>query len=131
MSFSNDKISWVAPLALSNRDSVTSGENVGFLCHSLFFQLWHKLWQVKVAQTVICVRTVTMSRMGDIIGNIIIKHHPCPGYVETYDYSLGEHGMFMNTKYDTWKNLNEYFPGRAEAHFGIYSPLLSALLLSK
>jgi hypothetical protein len=37
--------------------------------------------------------------------------------------------MFMNTEYDTWKNLNEYFPGRAQKHFEIYSPLLSALLL--
>ena len=49
--------------------------------------------------------------------------------VITYDYSLGDHGMFMNTEYDTWKNLNEYFPGRAQKHFEIYSPLLSALLL--
>lgn len=51
------------------------------------------------------------------------------GYIETYDYSKGDHGEFMNTKYDTWENLNKYFPGRADAHFRIYSPLLSALLL--
>ena len=53
------------------------------------------------------------------------------GYIETYDYSLGEHGMFMNTEYDTWENLNKYFPGRAEKHFRIYSPLLSAMILVK
>ena len=53
------------------------------------------------------------------------------GYIETYDYSIGDHGMFMNTKHDTWKNLNKYFPGRAEAHYRIYSPLLSALLLAE
>ena len=53
------------------------------------------------------------------------------GYIETYDYSIGDHGMFMNTKYDTWENLNEYFPGRADEHFRIYSPLLSALLLAE
>lgn len=53
------------------------------------------------------------------------------GYVETYDYRLGEHGMFMNTKYDTWENLCRYFPGRAEAHYHIYSPLLAGLLLVK
>ena len=53
------------------------------------------------------------------------------GYVETFNYSLGLHGMFMNTEHDTWENLNKYFPGRAEEHFEIYSPLLSALLLAK
>lgn len=53
------------------------------------------------------------------------------GYIETYNYSIGEHGMFMNTEHDTWENLNKYFPGRAEAHFRIYSPLLSALLLAR
>lgn len=53
------------------------------------------------------------------------------GYIETYDYSIGDHGMFMNTEHDTWENLNKYFPGRAEAHFRIYSPLLSALLLAR
>lgn len=52
------------------------------------------------------------------------------GYIETYDYALGEHGMFMNTEYDTWEGLNEYFPDRAQKHFEIYSPLLSALILS-
>ena len=51
------------------------------------------------------------------------------GYVETFDYSLGKHGEFMNTEYDTWENLNRYFPGRAEQHYRIYSPLLSALIL--
>ena len=51
------------------------------------------------------------------------------GYIETYDDSLGEDGMFMNTEYDTLENLNEYFPGRAQKHFQMYSPLLSALLL--
>ena len=53
------------------------------------------------------------------------------GYLETYDESLGENGMFMNTEYDTLDNLNTLFPGRAEAHFHMYSPLLSALLLSE
>ena len=51
------------------------------------------------------------------------------GYIETYDSSLGDRGMFMNTEYDTWENLNKYFPDRAEKHFKLYSPLLSALLL--
>ena len=53
------------------------------------------------------------------------------GYIETYDHSIGEYGMFMNTEYDTWENLNKYFPGRAESHFHLYSPLLSALLLAE
>jgi len=51
------------------------------------------------------------------------------GYYETYDTSLGDGGMFMNTKYDTWENLNNFFPGRARKHFEIYSKLLSALLM--
>ena len=53
------------------------------------------------------------------------------GYFETYDKSLGEGGMFMNTEYDTWENLNKFFPGRAEQHFRIYSPLLSALIMKR
>ena len=53
------------------------------------------------------------------------------GYLETYDETLGEDGMFMNTKYDTLENLNELFPGRAEAHMHLYSPLLSALILAE
>ena len=51
------------------------------------------------------------------------------GYVETIDYSIGAHGMFMNTEYDTWELLNKYFPGRAEEHYKIYSPLLSSLIM--
>ncbi len=54
---------------------------------------------------------------------------PYVGYIETYDLSLGEGGMFMNTDCDTLENLNALFPGRAEAHYRLYSPLLSALLL--
>ena len=50
------------------------------------------------------------------------------GYFETLDRSLGENGMFMNTKYDTLKNLNKLFPGRAEAHFHVFSPILTSLL---
>ena len=53
------------------------------------------------------------------------------GYIETYDESLGNGGMFMNTEYDTLENLEKFFPGRAEAHFHMYSPLLSSLLLSQ
>ena len=53
------------------------------------------------------------------------------GYVETYDKSLGMGGMFMNTEYDTWENLNSFFPGRAEQHYRIYSPLLSALIMKR
>ena len=53
------------------------------------------------------------------------------GYVETYDYENGEHGMFMNTEYDTWENLNKLYPGRVEKHYMLYSPLLSALLMVK
>lgn len=53
------------------------------------------------------------------------------GYVETYDETLGDGGAFMNTEYDTLENLNRLFPGRAEQHFRMYSPLLSALLLAE
>lgn len=52
------------------------------------------------------------------------------GYIEVYDSTLGDGGMFMNTEYDTLDNLNALFPGRAEAHFNIYSPLLSSLILN-
>lgn len=52
------------------------------------------------------------------------------GYYETTDTGLGDGGMFMNTKYDTLKNLNSLFPGRAQAHFRVFSPLLSSLLLN-
>jgi len=51
------------------------------------------------------------------------------GYFEVYDTTIGDHGMFMNTQYDTLANLNAYFPGRAEQHFHIYSSLLSSLVL--
>lgn len=51
------------------------------------------------------------------------------GYIETYDLSLGDGGMFMNTAHDTLEELNSIFPGRAEAHFRLYSPLLSSLIL--
>ncbi|MBO4457403.1 MAG: M28 family peptidase [Butyrivibrio sp.] len=53
------------------------------------------------------------------------------GYIETYDQSLGDNGMFMNTEYDTLENLESIFPGRVEAHYHMYSPLLSSLLLSE
>ena len=52
------------------------------------------------------------------------------GYNETYDESMGVGGQFMNTDYDTLENLNDCFPGRAEKHYRLYSPLLSALLLT-
>ncbi len=51
------------------------------------------------------------------------------GYIETYDETLGDGGMFMNTEYDTLENLDSMFPGRAKAHFELYSRLLSALLM--
>lgn len=51
------------------------------------------------------------------------------GYFETIDTSIGYYGMFMNTEYDTLENLEEYFPGRAEAHLMMYSALLSSLML--
>ena len=51
------------------------------------------------------------------------------GYIETEDASLGEDGMFMNTEYDTIEVLNRLFPGRAEQHYRLFSPLLSALIL--
>ena len=35
----------------------------------------------------------------------------------------------MNTEYDTLENLRELFAGRAEQHYRLFSPLLSALLL--
>lgn len=37
--------------------------------------------------------------------------------------------MIVNTQYDTWENLNRYFPGRAERHYRIYPALLSALIM--
>lgn len=52
------------------------------------------------------------------------------GYVETYDSSIGEGGMFMNTEYDTIENLKKYFPGRMEAHYSVYGQLLSSLILN-
>ena len=51
------------------------------------------------------------------------------GYTETYDESIGEGGMIMNTDYDTLETMQKYFPDRAEKHYKLYSPLLSALLL--
>lgn len=51
------------------------------------------------------------------------------GYFETYDDSIGEGGMFMNTKYDTLENLNKYFPDRAKEHFEVYSPLLTSVVM--
>ena len=50
------------------------------------------------------------------------------GYYESSDVTLGDGGMFMNTRYDTLDNLNRYFPGRASAHFHVFSPLLQVLL---
>ena len=35
----------------------------------------------------------------------------------------------MNTDYDTLEQLEQCFPGRAEQHYRMFSPLLSALLL--
>lgn len=52
------------------------------------------------------------------------------GYIETYDLTMGDGGMFMNTEYDTLDNLNSLFPGRAKEHFEVYSPLLSSLILN-
>lgn len=52
------------------------------------------------------------------------------GYYETTDTSVGDGGMFMNTKYDTFENLNTIFPGRIVEHFNIYSRLLSSLILN-
>ena len=51
------------------------------------------------------------------------------GYIETYDAALGAGGQFMNTDYDTLEQLQQCFPGRAEQHYRLFSPLLSALLL--
>ena len=51
------------------------------------------------------------------------------GYFETTDTTLGYDGMFMNTEFDTLENLNSFFPGRSLAHFQVFSPLLSALIL--
>ena len=51
------------------------------------------------------------------------------GYIETYDAGIGDGGQFMNRDCDTLENLNELFPGRAEQHYRMYSPLLSAMLL--
>lgn len=51
------------------------------------------------------------------------------GYFETADTTIGQNGMFMNTKYDTLENLEKYFPGRAMEHFNLFSPVLSYLIL--
>lgn len=50
-------------------------------------------------------------------------------YFETYDTSIGENGMFMNTPYDTMEELNTVFPGRSLSHFRIFAPLLVSLVL--
>lgn len=50
------------------------------------------------------------------------------GYFETTDTSVGKNGMFMNTKYDTFENLETLYPGRIVEHFNIYSILLSSLI---
>ena len=42
-----------------------------------------------------------------------------------------EEGQIMNTEFDTLETMQKYFPDRAEKHFRLYSPLLSALLLVK
>ncbi len=57
------------------------------------------------------------------------SYYAYTGYVETYDTSLGDGGMFMNTEFDTPEELERLFPGRAGEHYRLYSPLLSALLL--
>lgn len=49
--------------------------------------------------------------------------------VETYNTEYGLGGMFMKTEFDTYELLTSLFPGRAEAHFSLFSRLLSALLL--
>lgn len=51
------------------------------------------------------------------------------GYYETDRTDLGYFGMFMNTPYDTWENLQTYFPGRVLSHYRLFSPLLTSLLL--
>ena len=53
------------------------------------------------------------------------------GYTETYDESIGVGGQIMNTDYDTLDTLELCFPGRAEQHYRLFSPLLSSLLLVK
>ena len=50
------------------------------------------------------------------------------GYFETTDTSVGKNGMFMNTRYDTFENLDTLYPGRIVEHFNIYSTLLSSLI---
>lgn len=50
------------------------------------------------------------------------------GYYETDNTQLGYFGMFMNTPYDTWENLQSLFPGRLLAHYKIFSPLLTSLI---
>ena len=50
-------------------------------------------------------------------------------YYETSHTEWGNHGMFMNTVYDTWENLIDMFPGRTLAHYRIYSPILNSLLI--
>lgn len=52
------------------------------------------------------------------------------GYFETDDKTLGDGGMFMNTPYDTLENLTTIFPGRSLAHYHVFSPLLSSLILT-
>lgn len=58
------------------------------------------------------------------------KEEAFSGLFETDDVSVGYYGMFMNTEHDTLENLKTIFPGRAEAHFAIYAPLLEKLINS-
>ncbi|MCR4601086.1 MAG: M28 family peptidase [Clostridia bacterium] len=50
------------------------------------------------------------------------------GYYETYRDDVGDHGMFMNTEYDTLENLITYFPGRLESHLRQFGTLLISLI---
>jgi hypothetical protein len=51
------------------------------------------------------------------------------GYFDTARTDIGQYGMFMNTEYDDLENLETYFPGRAQAHFALYGPLMASLAL--
>lgn len=51
------------------------------------------------------------------------------GYIDTDRADAGKNGAFMNTEYDTLSELEMNFPGRAIAHYRVYSPLLASLMI--
>lgn len=51
------------------------------------------------------------------------------GECDTDNEEAGINGQIMSTDYDNMIYIEERFPGRVMAHFKLYSPLLSSLML--